>query len=186
VSKTDVAFWLGLYASAVASATGLWALFRELWLERARIDVTPEDFWLVRVKGEARPMLVKGERTLGTMEIPKSATRDVLVVTVRNRGRRDATISRVTQMLPDGRVSVFGDFQSQVPFLIPAERSATILHGQDGGHTRGEIPLKRFYVIDGAGRIHPLAERYRQRLRRAIPWRRAAHEVDDPPQALEG
>jgi hypothetical protein len=49
MSKTDLAFWLGLYASAIASATALWALFRELWLERARLDVIPEDAWLVRV-----------------------------------------------------------------------------------------------------------------------------------------
>jgi hypothetical protein len=61
VSKTDLAVWLGLYASAVASITGLWALFRELWIERPRIDVAPEEAWLVRVKGQERPLIVKGE-----------------------------------------------------------------------------------------------------------------------------
>jgi hypothetical protein len=48
-------------------------LFRELWIERPRIDVTPEEAWLVAVKGQARPLFVKGERTLQAMDIPPSA-----------------------------------------------------------------------------------------------------------------
>jgi len=166
VSKTDLAFWLGLYASAVASITGLWALFRELWIERARIDVAPEDAWLVRVKGQERPLIVKGEDTMRTMQVPDSARRPILTVKVRNRGRREATIDSVNQVIAGGKINVFGDLLPQVPFLIPAERGSTLVMGKDGGYAHGDIRLKRFYVVDGAGRIHPLRERDRQRVRR--------------------
>jgi hypothetical protein len=168
VSKTDLALWLGLYASAVASVTGLWSLFRELWIERPRLTVTPDEAWLVRVKDQERPLVVKGEQQMRTMEVPDSARLPVLVVTVRNKGRRDAVIEVASQMLADGRSNVFGDLLPQVPFPIPAERSATLAIGQGGGYAHGDIPLKRFYVVDGAARIHPLRERYRQRLWRAV------------------
>jgi hypothetical protein len=62
VTKTDLAFWLGLYAAALASATGLWTLFRELWLERARLDVEQGEAWLVSLKGQDRPMIVRARR----------------------------------------------------------------------------------------------------------------------------
>jgi hypothetical protein len=170
VSKTDFAFWLGIYASAVASVTALWSLFRELWIERPRIDVTPEEAWLVRVKGQTRPLLVKGEATLKTMGVPQSACTDVLTVIVRNRGRRDAAIETVNQVIEEGRgrVNVFGDLLPQTPFLVPAERSSTLVMGQTGGYKHGSLRLKRFFVVDGAGRVHPLRERYRQRLRRIL------------------
>ena len=55
-----------------------------------------------------------------------------------------------------------------MPFLITAERSFTLVMGQHGGHAHGEGPLRRFYIVDGTGRIHPLRERYRQRVRRIL------------------
>jgi hypothetical protein len=170
VSKTDVAFWLGLYASAIASATGLWSLFRELWVERARLDVTPEEAWLVRVRGGERPLIVRGDQTLQRMGVPESARTPVLIVTVRNRGRRDATVASVNQMIPGGRgrINVFGDLLPQLPFPIPAERSANLVMGKDGGYAHGDVALERFYLVDGADRIHPLRERYRQRVSRVL------------------
>jgi len=55
-------------------------------------------------------------------------------------------------------------------------------HGGAGGYTPGDLPLRRWTVTDGAGRVHPLRERYRQRLERAI--RRIPRVVKrDPPTA---
>jgi chaperonin GroEL len=84
-----------------------------------------------------------------------------------------ATINSVNQVIRGGdergpRISVFGDLLPQVPFLIPAERGFTLVMGQDGGYAHGETSLERFYVVDGAERIHPLRERYPQRLRRIL------------------
>jgi hypothetical protein len=46
------------------------------------------------------------------------------------------------------------------------------MHGLQGGYTKGQLPLKRWFVVDGAGRVHPLRERYRQRLQRLVRRRK--------------
>jgi hypothetical protein len=74
----------------------------------------------------------------------------------------------VNQVIGRGGFNVFGDLLPHVPFLIPAERTFTLALGKDGGYAHGEIPLERLFVVDGAGRIHPLRERYRQRLGRLL------------------
>ena len=57
-------------------------------------------------------------------------------------------------------MSVFGDFVKQVPFDLSPGHSQTVVHGWEGGHSHGDIPLRRFYVVEGAGRIHPWTARY--------------------------
>lgn len=166
VSKIDLAFWLGLYASVIASATGLWSLFRELWLERARLDVVPDEAWLVKTTGSGK-MIVKGDDTLQTMEVPVGARSPILEVVIRNRGRRDAEIRSISQRRPGG-VFVFGDLLPQIPLEIPGERTKVLVMGDRGGYAHGSIALARFFVVDGANRIHPLSERYRQRLDRLL------------------
>jgi len=168
MSKTDFAFWLGLYAGVVASATGLWTLFRELWLERARLVVTAEEAWLVPVKGQARPLVVKGEEMLKTMAIQDHQRTPILTVKILNRGRRDARIETISQFIEGGKSHAFGDLLPQLPFIVPAEQSAVVAIGKDGGYAHGDIALDRFYAVDGADRIHPLSERYRRRLRRLL------------------
>jgi hypothetical protein len=165
VSKTDLAFWLGLYAGVIASATGLWSLFRELWLERARLDVVPSEAWLVRTTAGGR-MIVKGDDTLQTMGVPASARSPILEVEIRNRGRRDVEIRTIAQRRRGGSF-VFGDLLPQIPFEMPAERTRTVVMGDKGGY-HGDVSPRRFYVVDGANRIHPLSERYRQRLERLL------------------
>jgi hypothetical protein len=97
-----------------------------------------------------------------------TARQPVLTVTVRNRGRRDSTIETVAQVIEGGgaKVNVFDDLQPSLPFWLPAERSHVLAMGQQGGYEHGDIALKRFNVVDGAGRIHLLSERLRQRLSR--------------------
>ena len=184
MSKTDFAFWLSVYATAVASLTALWSLFRELWQERPRLDVEPSEAWIVRVKNDPRVMVVKGEKTLETMDVPVGARRPVLELTIRNRGRRDAKVQNVLQARNRNVSTVFGDFMAYLPFLVPAETTVNLVHGKDGGYEHGELDLKRFYVVDGANRVHPLHERYRQRLAR--PFRRRASIIEpEQPQELE-
>lgn len=170
VSKSDAAFWLGIYASVVASATGLWSLFRELWLERARFDVVASDAWLVK----SGKMIIKGDDTLKTMGITPTMRTPILEVVVRNRGRRDAEIRTIGQARPDGGSFVFGDLLPQIPFEIPGERTKVLVMGDRGGYEHGSVSPKRFYVVDGANRIHPLRERYRQWLTRPFRRRRTS------------
>jgi ribosomal protein S12 len=59
-----------------------------------------------------------------------------------------------------------------VPFDLAAGHSQTVVHGRQGGHSHGDIPLRRFYVVEGAGRTHPWTERWRQRAERVIYWRK--------------
>jgi hypothetical protein len=156
MNKTDVAFWLGLYASAVASATGLWSLFRELWMERARLDVIPEDAWMVPVKRQG-PMLVKSQEALDVLEADfgrEFSKTPILVITIRNRGRREAVVDTASQ-LQGAKAVIFADLFPQLPLTIPAEQTRAIVIGLKGGHTHGDTPLKHFYVVDGAGRVHP-------------------------------
>jgi hypothetical protein len=114
------------------------------------------------------------------MQVPDSARRPILTVKVRNRGRREATIDSVNQVIAGGKINAFGDLLPQVPFLIPAERGSTLVMGKDGGYAHGDIRLKRFFVVDGAGRIHPLRERYRQRVRRVIGPSKPNQEPSEP------
>jgi len=120
------------------------------------------------VRGQDRSLILRGEDTLKTMGIPDRARTPILEVTIRNRGRRAAEIKSVNQARSGGGMFVFGDLLPQVPFEIPAERTKVLAMGAEGGYQHGEIALKRFFALDGADRIHPLRERFRQKLRRAV------------------
>jgi hypothetical protein len=50
------------------------------------------------------------------------------------------------------------------PMMLDEAQSHTLTHGQDGGHVTGELATTRWFVVDGGGRVHPLRERYRQRV----------------------
>jgi hypothetical protein len=80
VSEEERSQASGHESVVVASVTGLWALFREIWIERPRIDVTIEEAWLVPVKGQDRPLIVKGEAILQRMGVPETARRPILTL----------------------------------------------------------------------------------------------------------
>lgn len=157
------ALYLGIYASVVSTATGLWALFHGIFRDRARVRVKAVEAHHVAVKGEPRPIIIRGWDTLLTMEITPTQRTPVLEIEVRNRGRRDVQIETVSKARLGG-AWIFGDLLPQLPFDVPAERKHSVLLGQRGGYDHGSIKLGRFYVVDGAGRVHPLHERWRQRL----------------------
>jgi len=160
----STAFWLGLYASAVSSAVALMTLYGLIFM---RIKVVARDAYAVKVKGTAREMIVYGDDTLKTMGVPRSGATPMLAVTVKNRGRQPVQIDTVSRVAGI-KHHVFGDFMAQVPFELAPGHSKTVVHGRQGGHNHGDIPLSRFYVVEGAGRIHPWTERWRQRVERLI------------------
>jgi hypothetical protein len=161
ISRTDLAIYLGIYASIVSTAAGLWALFTGVFRDRARISLEAYEAYLVKTtKG---PMIVKGYDTLETMGVQPTQRSEIFAIVVRNRGRRPARIETVSQM-HGAKSFVFGDLAGQVPFDLPAETSRTVVLGGEGGYRHGEIRPHRFYAVDGAQRIHPLRNRYRQRI----------------------
>jgi len=127
---------------------------------------------------------VKNEKTLQTMGVSGSQRTPIRAVTVRNRGRRDAKIQNLLQAKNRNVSNVFGDLMLQLPFPTPAEETVDLVMGKDGGYGHGDVKLKRFYAVDGANRIHPLRERYRQRLAR--PFRRRSSVADtERPRELD-
>jgi hypothetical protein len=164
VTTTDIAIYLGIYASIVSTAAGLWALFHGVFRDRARIYVKVQESYLANIKGGGH-LVIRGEDNLERFGIAPHRGRQVLAVLIRNKGRRDARAGAVAQARRWYGASFFGDLQGQVPCELPAESSTTLVLGRDGGYAHGDIKTGRFYVVDGAGRVHPLRERYRQRLR---------------------
>jgi hypothetical protein len=163
VTRTDLAIYLGIYASVVSTAAGLWALFAGVFRDRARITVRANEAYLVSTPyGQ---MIVRGEDTLATMGVAKTQRTELLELVVRNRGRRPARIENVSKVrgLGVGRL-VFGELARAVPFDLPAETSHTLTIGTAGDYSRGEHGRYGFYVVDGAGRVHPLRHRYAFRI----------------------
>jgi hypothetical protein len=148
------------YAAVVATLNVVWTVFQEVFRDRARIKLAVADSELF---------------TPGT-SIP---ARPIIGYSVYNRGRRAtyvSSIERISAPKTGGRQKS-ADIMRQIvqPVRLDEGQSMTITHGADGGYAHGDLPMKRWFVIDGAGRIHPLRERYRQRLEAIIfwPWRYA-------------
>ena len=157
LTRTDVAIYLGIYASIVSTAAGLWALFTGIFRDRARITVKVNESYLVR--SESGPVLVRREDTLETTKVTDGQANEVLAIVVRNRGRRPCRIENVAQIQPTGS-KVFSDLANQIPFDLAPETSLTLLIGGKSGYRHGDIAPHSFYVVDGAGRVHPLRFRY--------------------------
>ena len=156
---------LALYASIVATIDGSWTLYHGVVRDRPRIVVRA-------YRGEAVPTGI-------------GARQPLFMVTVSNRGRRAVNIDTISRLerLVRGTSILTVDFMEQLAAKprLDESQSLTFVHGQRGGYQHGDLPTSRWYVVDGAGRIHPLRERYRQRLvafvfwpiRRFLNWRDA-------------
>lgn len=144
---------LAIYAALIATADLTWTLFQGL-RDRARITV--------RV-AEAQAI------TPGTNE-----RQPMLMVSVSNRGRRPTFITHVARVSNVWRgVSEFSSdimLQLQNPVRLEEGQGQTFAHGHMGGYQHGDLPVARWFVTDGAGRMHPLRERYRQRVERVVLW----------------
>ena len=145
---------LALYAAVVGTLDGAWSIYRGVVLDRARLVVRA-------VQGEAI--------TPGT-----NLRQPILLVSVSNRGRRAVYISSIARVASmwSGNSELSMDIANQLAGKerLEESQSQTFAHGQLGGYQHGDLPTTRWYVQDGAGRIHPLRERYRQRAERVILW----------------
>jgi hypothetical protein len=145
---------LAVYASIIATLDGAWTLYYGVIRDRPRVVVRA-------YRGEAVP-------TGG------GARQPVFMLKVSNRGRRAVTIDHVAYVSKTirGTQVVSVDLMQQLanPRRLDESESTTLVHGQHGGYTPGDLPTRRWFVQDGAQRIHPLRERYRQRVERIIFW----------------
>lgn len=148
---------IALYAAIVGTLAGAWSIYLGVFLDRARIRIS----------------VAEGE----TISPGANARTPVVMVRVSNRGRRAAHITHISRVVSArrNRHELSADIMRQlaVPIRLDESEGKTVVHGAQGGYTPGSMPLKRWYVVDGAGRIHPLRERYRQRVERILwPTRR--------------
>lgn len=94
------------------------------------------------------------------------------MVKVTNRGRRAVNVDHASYVAHPvrGIHAVSNDLMQQLADRprLEESQSITLVHGQLGGYRHGQLPTKRWYVQDGAGRIHPLRERYRLRVERVL------------------
>lgn len=73
---------------------------------------------------------------------------------------------------------VFADAIQQLPIVVEPGHLKTIVNGKGGDYAHGDVKnMRRFFVADGAGRIYPYRERWRQRIenlfyRRFVIWLR--------------
>lgn len=146
---------LAIYAAIVATADVLWSVFQGLFRDRARVVVrVAEAEAITPGSNQRQPMLMVG---------------------VSNRGRRPVYITHVGRVADvlRGAHELSADIQQhqlQQPKKLEESQGHTFGHGHMGGYQHGDMPIKRWYVTDGAGRMHPLRERYRQRAERITLW----------------
>ncbi|TML77481.1 MAG: hypothetical protein E6G12_03800 [Actinobacteria bacterium] len=148
---------LAVYAATVGTIGGLWTLYSGVALDRARVALSVAEGEVISTAGsESR--------------VP------ILMVRVSNRGRRAfsiQTIGRVVSMRRhQGPHELSADIMRQLtpPILLGEGEGRTFTHGERGGYEHGQMPLTRWYVIDGAGRTYPISERWRQRIERVLFW----------------
>ena len=151
---------LAVYAAIVGTLSGAWTLYASIVLDRARIRVSAYE----------------GQAITPTTMSPGGASRTpVLMVSASNRGRRGASIQTVCRVLDMKRVvrmELSSDITKQLtkPVRLGEGEGHTFVHGAGGGHVLGGMSTRRWFVVDGGGRIHPLRERWRQRMERVIYW----------------
>ena len=140
---------LAIVGAVTGTIGTLWALFLSVVYDRARVTVTVSE-------------------ALQTQPGGPLPNRDVLWVKVRNRGRRVTHIETVSRVVSAwrGRHELSADIGRQLTTAVRLEegQSHSFVHGAQGGYSHGDIPLKRWCVVDGGGRTFPLRERYRQRI----------------------
>lgn len=144
---------LAIYASVIATLDGAWTLYHGVIRDRPRIVVRPY---------RAEAVGGVGDDT------------EIFIVKVSNRGRRAVTIDHAAYVSKTirGTQGVPVDLMHQLaePQRLDESQSLTLVHGQLGGYSHGDLPTKRWFVQDGAQRIHPLRERYRQRAEKIVFW----------------
>jgi len=154
---TNVALALGIYATLLSTLVALVTLYGELF---ARIDVIAQEAYLVpRTSGA--PLIVRGDDALQALGAQDSARSEIVSIAIRNRGRRPAQILQVSVPGTHG-FHVIDDLFERFPLVVEPGTTRTLTLGDQAPYRHGELNVARFFVSDGAGRIHPLRERWRQ------------------------
>ena len=154
----DTTTLVAAYAAVVATLNVAWLVFHQAFMDRARIRLAVAEAELF-APGSGMP------------------ARPIIGFSVYNRGRRAAYIASVERMSEPktNTRQKSADIMRQIvqPVRLDEGQSMSITHGADGGYKPGDLPMSRWFVMDGAGRIHPLRERYRQRVEAVVlwPWR---------------
>jgi hypothetical protein len=170
-SAEQVALWLGLYATVVSTATGLLALYGEVF-QRVRVGST-EDFVIPASRGRTLKVARDYADEIG---VPEHARRPVLSIRVINRGRQPVQVRSVMQARWFRlQRSVFDEPMDAGPAVVEPGRFHDFTIGMHHDYAHGHS-LRRIYVVDGADRVHPLRERWLQRVE-SVTWRWIAVRV---------
>src|SRR5262249_19794294 len=153
-------FWLALYASVLSSLVALVTLYGEIF---NRIRVVAREDYFIPTGGAGGGFIVHGEDTLEGMGAPRALAGPGLTVGISNRGRQTVQIRAVSKAYPVKR-ELFKDIMQQLPITIEAGHATQVVNGKEGGYAHGGLSMRRFYVVDGAGRVYPYHERWRQRV----------------------
>jgi hypothetical protein len=165
----SLAFWLSIYATTVSTAVALLTLYGEIF---QRVWVRAEEQGIVDLHGRPQRMRLA---IADALEIPEADRTPVLVIVVRNRGRRPVQIQQLSKR----------SWFSTTRTLFTTEEVGELPAVIEGGHLRVFVvagtkdpyvlgstgSLSRTYAVDGAERIHPLRERWLQAIENVVFYR---------------
>jgi hypothetical protein len=159
-------FGLGIYATVVSTAVGLLTLYGELF-QRVKVHVS-EDY-RVNVRGR---WLVFGQKPARDLGVPDESRKPILTVRVINRGLRPVTIRSVSKAYwAQTKRHLFEDMVGSIR-IDPGEAHSFHLGDRETPYEHGSIGrLNRVYVLDAADRVHPVTQRWIQRIENVV-WRR--------------
>ena len=163
----SAAFWLGLYATLIATAVALLTLYGELF---QRVGVKARERFVVNVgSGDHRVIAPEIADSLG---VPGEARTPILSVHVRNRGRRPVQIRAVLQA-HWFELDRYSFDEALAPVTIQPGHSHDFAIGYGRTYEYSGRRVRRVYAYDGADRVYPLRERWLQRAENLL-YRRVA------------
>jgi hypothetical protein len=143
----SVALWLGVYSTVVSTVVALLTLYAEVFL---RVRVMARPGWFGSDQGPA--FREHAEAFPQTGQVPEPA----LGVYVCNRGRQSVWVERVYQArsFAPHRALQWAPYVN--PEYVPPNTTLRfpVLSADKGS-------LRRVFVVDGVGLIHPLRQRWR-------------------------
>lgn len=170
ITGTDAALYLGVYSTVISTFVALLSLYGQLF---QRIAVGASEDFLVSLEGGR--ILVMGRDAVEEQgDIPIAATRPVLTIRVRNRGRQPVQVRTISKAywFSVGR-QIFDEPLAVLPFVVEPGQYQDVQVGVTHDFAHGELGrISRFYVVDGADRTYPLRERWLQKAEDVV-YRRA-------------
>jgi hypothetical protein len=151
---------LAVYAAVVGTISGVWSVawsvYSGVLRDRARIKlvVYPSEAW----------------------DANFNHAEAAISFAIYNRGRRPIHISDLVRV--KSGITGVRELSMVLQRMLKADDAGILDEGQgrtfhlggDGTLKPGDLSLKRWYLVDQAGRVFPLRERYRQRLEAFVFW----------------